>query len=83
MAVRGLDFVLGYEDAAWTCRHEEEVIKKSELDDLDEILLQFIKKKYPAGLYQVNMHFDMQNIPRWLHQYMPHYFNRKLIVEVK
>ena len=79
----GLDFVLQYEDAEWICRHGTQVIKSSELDDLDESLFHFIKKKYPAGRYQVNIQFDMSSIPRWLHQYMPHYFNRKLIVEIK
>ncbi len=78
-----IDFTLAFDGLQWVCKHEGWEVTAGKLDELDDKLVSRIGEQFGTGRYHIDMHFDMRDIPRWLHQYMPHYFNRKLVIEIQ
>ncbi len=77
-----LEFDLGFDGSSWICRNESYEFKAPELEELDEQIIRLLKTGNQGNSCTVRMHFDMRDIPAWIHQYMPHYFNREFTVQL-
>jgi hypothetical protein len=80
--VAPLDFTLSFTATEWVCYNEEIHLTAPTLEAIDDHLESYLHENLAAGKYEVRMHFDFDRFPRWHRQYMPHYFNRKLIFNI-
>jgi len=74
-----LELTLRHDGRYWQARGADRVLRAAELAELDRELLQLLRSsgRYRAGQrVTVHMGFDRDTLPRWLHQYAAHYFNR-------
>ena len=78
-----IDFQLGYQNNLWHCHNKQISIYADELSDLDTKIKDYLTKTYQQGQFKVKFYFDFDNFPLWMRQYMPHYFNRETIYELK
>jgi len=81
--MKHLDFKLGYKNFTWQCNNENVTLEAGELSDLDKQIKQYIVNNFEKGIFNINFYFDFADFPLWMRQYMPHYFNRNLIINTK
>ena len=78
-----IDIQLGYQNNLWHCHNDQINIYSDDLSEMDAKIKDYLKKKYKQGLFKVKFYFDFDNFPLWMRQYMPHYFNRETVYELK
>ena len=75
--VDSMEIILSHDGADWVTNDNESQLRGRTLDDIDRVLLRYLKEtKIFKDHVKVCMRFDMSALPRWLHQYSGHYFNR-------
>jgi hypothetical protein len=77
-----LDFKLHCKNNTWLCQNEQIKLEAQELEDLDSQIKHFLQKTYQKGAFSIKYYFDFDDFPLWMRQYMPHYFNRNLIIKL-
>ncbi len=78
-----IDLQLDFQDNRWHCYNEQIDIYSDELTGLDKKIKNYLTKTYQQGQFKIKYYFDFDNFPLWMRQYMPHYFNREIIYELK
>ena len=73
-----LEFTLSFTENQWVCYNDSFKVLANTLDEIDDTIEKYIRKKYQTGIFKVKMYFDFDRFPLWHRQYMPHYFNRDL-----
>ncbi len=73
------EVVLRYEGDQWIARYGSLEWRASDRGQLEAQVVDYFRARYVTP-FRIYMHFDMQSIPRWFHQYQTHYFNQ--IIEV-
>lgn len=74
-----LELAIHHDGRCWQARSPELEVRAPELSDLDGELLRALRASgqfRPGQRVTVHMGFDRVALPRWLHQYAAHYFNR-------
>ena len=69
-------------DREWIAENSVISVKGNSLEDLDRKLKYELKKVGYSGKIEVLMRFDYSTIPRWMRQFHPHYFNRRVVIDV-
>lgn len=80
-----LELTIHHDGRCWRGRNSELELRAPELADLDRELLQALRASgrfRPGQRITVHMGFDRDGLPRWLHQYATHYFNRTVTLWV-
>lgn len=70
------EFTLSFDQNQWVCYNKTSKFHGNSLDEIDEKIEHYLKKKFKEGFIKVAMFFDFDQFPDWHRQYMPHYFNR-------
>jgi len=78
-----IDLQLQYQNDEWLCHNDQFSIKAKELDDIDTGIKNYLKQNFDKGHFSINFFFDFADFPLWMRQYMPHYFNRNLIINLQ
>lgn len=76
-----IEFIVSHDGEQWIAKKGELLAEARSLVQLDHEVRRLLKEKgaLPKGrTLDVLMAFDTASIPRWLHQYQQHYFNRIL-----
>ena len=72
-----LEIILSHDGENWIAGDNGSQLRGPTLEDLDRALIRYLKKgRMFKDHVKVFMRFDMTSIPRWMHQYSGHYFNR-------
>jgi hypothetical protein len=77
-----LEMILGFKENKWYCKDSNFYCEADELSQIDELLKQKLTPYYSGRQVQINLLFDFDSFPLWMRQYMPHYFNRKFIINL-
>ena len=77
--MKTFELALYFKDLKWMAQNKEVSFESSELQELDGQIKKYLHQKNIKGQIKVSYYFDFDNFPRWMRQYMPHYFNRQLI----
>ncbi len=80
--MNSLEFVLSFQNNTWFCKNDFIQCKADELHVLDQNLKNELINRGYKGKYLIKFHFDFDVFPIWMRQYMPHYFNRKFIINL-
>jgi len=78
-----MEFIVWHDGKNWIAENDLLNAQATTLKGLDNELIKLLKKKGCLGegeRLDMFMAFDTSTIPRWMHQYSQHYFDR--IVEV-
>jgi len=78
-----IECLLYHNGTHWVAHNDFFSVSGKELEDLDRNLEKFLQDSSRfrgQGKQKVFMSFENGTIPRWIHQYMPHYFNRIAVV---
>ncbi len=77
------EFVVSHEADAWIARRSDVRLRAANARELDRAIIQHVRGTTPPDALPVAvaLRFDNTSLPRWMHQYAAHYFNRKLHVE--
>ena len=79
-----IELIVTHDGKNWIAKNDVLWVKAPTLKELDHELTKLVKQKgyFEKGKkLEIFMAFDNAAIPRWMHQYSPHYFNR--IIQVK
>ncbi|MBO8180603.1 MAG: DUF5395 family protein [Archaeoglobus sp.] len=76
-----LNFTLKFADT-WIAENEEIRAEGSSLEELDKNLAEKLRKAGYKGRLDILMKFDYSTIPDWMRQFHPHYFNRRVVLEI-
>lgn len=83
--VREVDeaFVVRHEAGEWIARRSDVRLRATSGRELDRAIIRHVRDTTPPDALPVAvaLRFDNTSLPRWMHQYAAHYFNRKLQVE--
>ena len=72
-----LEIILSHDGKDWVACDKDVELRGQTLEEIDGILFSTLKKdRGLTGNVKICMRFDMTTLPRWLHQYSAHYFNR-------
>lgn len=74
---------LDFRNNRWYAHNQQISINADELSGLDAQINDYLTKNYQKGKYKIRYYFDFNNFPLWMRQYMPHYFNRETVFELK
>ncbi len=75
--LKRLEFILRHDGKSWIASHAGVEFFGSSLEEVDKnISLYLSSTDKNEDSISVCMRFDMTSLPRWLHQYSSHYFNR-------
>jgi len=77
-----IHFDLNFVHSEWVIRNKEIIFKSESFEELDKMIEDYLKQKFKSGFFKVKLYFDFQDFPIWMRQYMPHYFNREIIVKL-
>ncbi len=77
-----LHYKLYYQNRQWLCENESHRFVADELEDIDQQIKQYLVNTYRQGTFNIKLHFDFNAFPLWMRQYMPHYFNRQIIIKI-
>jgi len=80
--MKTLEFSLGFKEDRWFCSNSGLHCEASELNELDNLLIEKLREHYPNQKIQIKYYFDFNSFPLWMRQYMPHYFNRNFTVNL-
>ncbi len=81
--MHSLEFILGFKENKWFCSHETIYCEAEELKDLEMKIAEELRPAFPNQKIEITYLFDFDSFPLWMRQYMPHYFNRKFIINLK
>lgn len=76
-----LNFTLKFADT-WIAENEEIRAEGSSLEELDRNLAEKLRRAGYKGKLDIFMKFDYSTIPAWMRQFHPHYFNRRVVLEI-
>ncbi len=80
--MKQLNLTLHYHQYEWIVQNDQLKFKARELDELDAKIKNYLTQQNWHGQVEINFYFDFENFPRWMRQYMPHYFNKRLILNL-
>ena len=78
-----IEFIVSHNGEHWIAEKGELRAEARTLAHLDQEVKRLLKEEGAlrnGGTLELLMAFDTASIPRWLHQYQQHYFNRILRV---
>jgi hypothetical protein len=79
-----IEFTVSHDGEHWIAKKGELRAEARSLAHLDQEVKRLLKEEgalRSGGTLEVLMAFDTASIPRWLHQYHQHYFNRILRIK--
>ena len=76
------EYTLTFSENQWICYNDTSKFYANSLDEIDEKIEHYLKVTLKKGIVEITMFFDFDRFPTWHRQYMPHYFNRDLIIKL-
>ncbi len=76
MAAQAIDLILDHDGEQWRAQGPGTLVQAPDLPGLDRALAQVLCSQGLTRPVTVHLRFDRAALPGWIHQYMPHYFNR-------